>query len=76
MPFRFFNNKQKSPQRRFLLILGAVAFICVFGLGLMVIFWDKILPDYGNKKILFGGLIITYAILRFARLFKKNEDEV
>jgi hypothetical protein len=75
MPFNF-NDKQKSPQRRFLLILGAAAFICFFTLGIMVIFWDRILPDYGNKKILFGGFIIVYSVLRFARLLKKEKDEV
>ncbi len=39
----------------------------------MVIFWDKILPDNGYKKI-FGCLIIIYSVLRFSRLFRKEED--
>ncbi len=39
----------------------------------MVMFWDKILPDTGYKKI-FGCLIIIYSILRFSRLFRKEED--
>jgi cytochrome c biogenesis protein CcdA len=74
MPSRF-HNKQKSLKRRFLLILGIITFIGFFVLGLMVIFWDKILPDYGYKKILFGCLIIIYSVLRFARLLRKEEDD-
>ena len=73
MPSRF-HNKQKSLKRRFLLILGSIAFVCFFVLGIMVIFSDKILPDdYGYKKIVFGSLIIIYSVLRFARLLKKEE---
>jgi len=69
-----FKDKQKSLKRRFLLILGLIAFTCFFILGLMVIFWDGIaqqLPDYQRK--IFGGLIILYAIVRFARLLRKEE---
>jgi cytochrome c biogenesis protein CcdA len=72
----YFINKQKSLKRRFLLILGAIAFVCFLGLGLMVIFTDKVIGDeYGNWKYAFGGLIIVYSVLRFARLFKKDEND-
>jgi CHASE2 domain-containing sensor protein len=71
-----FNNWQKSPKRRFLLILGVAAFICVLTLGLMVIFWDKMLPTMPKgQKLAFGGIIILYAFLRFSRLLKKGPDE-
>ncbi|MBC7398668.1 MAG: hypothetical protein H7289_01890 [Mucilaginibacter sp.] len=70
-----FNSKQKSLKRRFLFILGAAAFVCYLAFGLLVIFWDEILPDYGYKKVLFGCLLIIYGIYRFARLFKKEEGE-
>ncbi len=71
-----FMNKQKSLKRRFLLILGAIAFICFLGLGLMVIFTDLVLPaDSGYTKPLFGGLIIVYSVLRFSRLLKKDDDD-
>jgi len=71
-----FNNWQKSPKRRFLLILGVAAFICVLTLGLMVIFWDKMLPGMPQgQKWAFGGIIILYAFLRFSRLLKKDPDE-
>jgi amino acid transporter len=72
----FNNNRQKSPQRRFLLILGVTVFITVTAFGLMVIFWDSMLPYLPkNQKVLFGVIIIIYAIIRFSRLFKKDQDE-
>jgi hypothetical protein len=74
MPSRF-HNKQKSLKRRFLLILGVTAFISFIALGLMVIFWDQILPGYGYKKILFGCLIIIYAVLRLWRVLRKDADD-
>jgi hypothetical protein len=68
-----YRNNQKSLKRRFLLILGVVAFICYLAFGLAVIFWDNILPDYGYKKILFGCLLIIYGSYRFVRVFKKED---
>ncbi|MDB5009100.1 MAG: hypothetical protein JWP45_3493 [Mucilaginibacter sp.] len=71
------NNRQKSPQRRFLLILGVIAFISFCTLGLMIIFWDKMLPSFPKtQKILYGILIIVYAVIRFSRLLKKERDEI
>jgi hypothetical protein len=71
------NNKQKSPERRFLLILGVTAFVCFCSLGLLIIFWDSMLPDFPKtQKIGFGLLIITYAVIRFARLIKRRRDEI
>jgi cytochrome c biogenesis protein CcdA len=71
------NNRQKSLKRRFLLILGVIASIAFTSLGLMVIFWDSMLPNMSKtQKILIGSVIIIYAILRFSRLLKKDPDEV
>jgi peptidoglycan/LPS O-acetylase OafA/YrhL len=71
------NNKQKSPKRRFLLILGVTAFICFSCLGLMIIFWDSMLPNFPKtQKIIFGLVIIVYAVIRFSRLLKRDKDEV
>jgi len=73
----FKNEEQKSPKRRFLLILGVTAFLCFFALGLMVIFWDRMLPNLSKvQKIGFGSLIIIYSVLRFARLLRKTPDEL
>jgi len=73
MPFNY-NKEQKSPKRRFLLILGTAAFICFVVLGLMIMFWDALpLQLQHYQRLLFGAFIIGYAILRFSRLFKKDQ---
>jgi len=73
----FNNNRQKSPTRRFLLILGVTAFICFCSLGLMIIFWDGMLQNMPKiQKIGFGVIILVYAIIRFSRLFRRRQDEV
>ncbi|HEY8930651.1 MAG TPA: hypothetical protein VIM55_15720 [Mucilaginibacter sp.] len=73
----FNNNEQKSPARRFLLILGVAGFICVLTLGLMVIFWDAMLPNLSKtQRIVFGLILIAYGVLRFSRIIKKKPDEV
>ena len=71
-----FNEEQKSPKRRFLLILGTAAFICFVILGLMIMFWEGLplqLQPYQRK--LFGAFIIGYAVLRFSRVFRKDRYE-
>jgi CHASE2 domain-containing sensor protein len=71
------HNEQKSPKRRFLLILGVTAFISFCCLGLMVMFWDAMLPNIPKtQKLLFGAVIILYAILRFSRILKRRQDEI
>lgn len=73
------NNWQKSPPRRFLLILGGVVFVLILAWGLMVIFDKRIFVNLSEtQRLLFGGLIIIYAVLRFSRLLtrrSKHEDE-
>jgi hypothetical protein len=76
MPLKF-DNRQKSLKRRFLLILGGVTAVCVLGFGLMILFWKDMLPQLtGYQRTGFGVLIMIYAVLRFARLLKKDPDEV
>jgi len=70
------DNEQKSPKRRFLLILGAAAFICFLILGLMIMFWDGLPLQLAHyQRLLFGAFVIGYAVLRFSRLFKKDRYE-
>jgi hypothetical protein len=72
----FNHDEQKSPKRRFLLILGVTAFTALIVFGLMVIFWDRMLPNIPqNQKMLYGVIIIIYAFIRFARVFRKERDE-
>jgi hypothetical protein len=73
------NEKQKSPKRRFLLILGVTAFIGLLVFGLLIIFWDSFLGQLPKpQKTIFGCVVIVYAVLRFARYLRKdpNENEV
>jgi len=71
------NNRQKSLKRRFLLILGVTVFIVCSGGGLFIIFWPKMLPNLSQtERIGFGAVFIIYGVLRFARLLKKDPDEV
>ena len=60
------NNKeqQKSPKRRFLLILGVAAFIgfCILGLGL--IFWDDIPFDIPKtQRTISKDSLVEYLVL-------------
>jgi len=75
----FENNQeqQKSPKRRFLLILGALAFVLFLAFGLMLIFWSKFLAQLGQpQRTLFGIVVIIYAFLRFSRLLRKDPNEL
>ncbi|AMR34454.1 hypothetical protein A0256_06755 [Mucilaginibacter sp. PAMC 26640] len=69
-------DKQKSPKRRFLLILGVTAFAGFCALGLMIIFWDKFPLDLPKtQRTIFGSVILVYAVLRFSRYLRKEPDE-
>jgi len=67
------SDRQKSPTKRFLPILGLFMFAFYFILGLTIVLWKNfplaIDPTY---KTLFGILIIVYSFLRFARLWQNN----
>ncbi|MBB6502279.1 hypothetical protein [Pedobacter cryoconitis] len=73
--FDFNTFKQKSPQQRFLFILGLVMFTMYLVLGAALIFWKdipfEIQPTY---RILFGLLLIVYAIIRFFRLINQKDN--
>jgi hypothetical protein len=59
-----------------LLILGVTTLLCLLVLAGMIIFWED-LPLVLNQtqRIIFGSVIIIYAVLRFSRLLKKDVDE-
>ncbi len=68
-----FDYKEKPLKERFLLILGLVTFLCFVGLGLMIMFWNRLpLNMTAVQKYLFGSVIIIYAIIRFSRLLTKR----
>lgn len=67
--------KQKSPQQRFLFILGLVMFTFYFILGIYMIFWKDIPFEISKTyRILFGLLLIVYAGIRFVRLLNPKDD--
>jgi hypothetical protein len=78
MPYKF-SFRQKSPKRRFLLILGLATFIACITLGLMIMFWGKLIQKLDmsqTERLMLGGLFLIYGLLRFSRLFKvEPEDE-
>jgi hypothetical protein len=64
-------NKQKSPKRRFLFILGAALFIGIFILGVLIMFWKALPLNLSDtQRYTFGGLFIVYGVLRFSRIMK------
>lgn len=71
--FNNFNFKEKPLKERFLLILGLITFLCFFGLGLMIMFWQRLpLRMPATQRYIFGSVIIVYSIIRFSRLFPKE----
>jgi hypothetical protein len=73
--FNFSNFRQKSPQQRFLFIFGLIILLFYFALGLLLIFWKDIPFDIKpTYRVLFGILLIAYAILRFYRLNNQRDN--
>jgi len=74
MEYKKFEDRQKSPAKRFLLILGVVMFLVYFILGILIIFWDKFPLLVGVDrvwKIAFAGVLIVYSFIRFIRLIRQ-----
>jgi cytochrome c biogenesis protein CcdA len=72
----FKSFQQKSPQQRFLFILGLVmfAFYMVFGVGLIV--WKDLPVDIQpTYRILLGVILIVYGVIRFVRLINQKEED-
>ncbi len=66
MPYKF-SFKQKSPKRRFLLILGFVTFLACVTLGLMIMFWDALIQNLNmsqTERLALGALFLIYGIIK------------
>ncbi len=77
MAYQKFSERQKSPAKRFLFILGLVMFALYFFIGVSIIFWDKFPLLYGVErvwKVAFGVLLIVYSFFRFVRLINKKQE--
>ncbi|RZK49810.1 MAG: hypothetical protein EOO87_19695 [Pedobacter sp.] len=75
-----FNFKQKSPQQRFLFILGAFMILIFLSLGIALVFYSDSLNIDEEKfprtyRIAFAILLVVYAGIRFSRLINKKDDE-
>ncbi|WP_246269676.1 hypothetical protein [Pedobacter panaciterrae] len=66
---------QKSPQQRFLFILGLVMFAFYLVLGLTLIVWkDMPVTIERTYRILLGVLLIVYAAIRFTRIINQKDN--
>ncbi len=71
--------KQKSPQQRFLFILGLTMLLLYFGIGVTLIF-TNILPLDPDKfpkqyQIAFGVVLMLYGAIRFTRLINQKDSD-
>jgi uncharacterized membrane protein (DUF485 family) len=77
MTYQKFKDRQKSPAKRFLFILGVVMFLVYFAIGVSIIFWNDFSKLFGIEKvwkIAFGVLLIVYSFIRFIRLINQQHD--
>lgn len=71
--FKKINFGKKSPQQRFLFIIGFLFFLVYLVLGLILIFWrDLPFAVQGGYRIALGVVLIVYAFIRFIRYFKND----
>lgn len=78
MVYQKFRDRQKSPAKRFLFILGLVMFAFYFCIGISIIFWDNFSKLFGiakGWKIAFGVLLIVYSFFRFVRLINQKQND-
>jgi len=75
--FNFF--KQKSPQQRFLFILGLTMLLIYFAIGFILIFTTLIPLDTDRfprqYQVAFGIVLVVYGLIRFGRLAKQNDTD-
>ncbi|MGF1923371.1 MAG: hypothetical protein ACQUHE_04280 [Bacteroidia bacterium] len=76
--FNFF--RQKSPQQRFLFILGIFMVTIFISLAVVLIFFsdklgldpEKLPREY---RIAFAMVLVVYAVIRFGRIIKQSNSE-
>jgi undecaprenyl pyrophosphate phosphatase UppP len=71
--------KQKSPQQRFLFILGVAMIIIFFVLAVVIVFFGELInldPQRFPQKyrIAFGVVLVVYAAIRFFRIIRDNKE--
>jgi len=74
--FNLKSFQQKSPQQRFLFILGLIMFAFYMVMGIALIAWKDFPLDIERTyRIILGVLLIVYAGIRFSRLINQSEEE-
>ncbi|MFD2161913.1 hypothetical protein ACFSJU_05870 [Paradesertivirga mongoliensis] len=69
------NEIQKSPDKRFLFILGLLIFAAYLVLGIILLFFKNVLPQFENPyRTIFGIAVIVYAFFRFMRLMQVKNN--
>ena len=67
--------KKKSPNERFLLVIGILFFSVYLVLGILIIFWKNFPFQIATQyRIAFGVLLIVYSFIRFVRLLNANKN--
>lgn len=75
LDFKKYKLQEKSPQQRFLLVIGMLFFLIYLILGLVIIFWESFPIAMERKyRIAFGVLLIVYSFIRFTRYFKTDKQ--
>ncbi len=75
--FNYNTFKQKSPQQRFLLILGLAMILIFITLAVLIVFFGDAINLDPNRfpmqyRIAFGVVLVVYALIRFFRITKDN----
>ena len=70
----FQNFKQKSPQQRFLFVLGLIFLGLYIFLGVILFVWKSMPVEISyTRRMILGGILIIYAAIRFVRLQQSQE---
>lgn len=65
----FQNFKQKSPQQRFLFVLGLIFLGLYIFLGVTLFVWKSMPVEISySRRVILGVILIIYAGIRFLRL--------
>ncbi|KGO88270.1 hypothetical protein Q764_11570 [Flavobacterium suncheonense GH29-5 = DSM 17707] len=71
----FDNFKQKSPQQRFLFVLGLVFLGLYVFLALTLFVWKSMPVEIPyNRRVILGVLLLVYAAFRFSRLLNAESN--
>ena len=71
----FKNFKQKSPQQRFLFVLGLVFLLLYIFFAITLFVWKTMPVEIPyNRRVILGIILIVYAFIRFYRL--NNNEKI